>query len=81
MAETTPLLQKTALCGVESCSEPATRTFSKNKFEARLCACHQRFIYDLPFMHRCQYSRRLIIEEVMSCKVFWFVPPTRPSSR
>ncbi|KAK8079514.1 hypothetical protein PG997_007332 [Apiospora hydei] len=83
MAETTPLLQEPllqekVLCGVESCSEPATRTFSKNKFEARLCAYHQRFIYDLPFMHRCQYSRRLVREEIMPCSVFWFVPTNPP---
>ncbi|KAK8091061.1 hypothetical protein PG994_000566 [Apiospora phragmitis] len=67
------------VCAVAMCNEVATRTFSKNKFEARLCPCHQRFIYTLPFMHRCQYSQSLVDDKIMHGSVLYF-PLAAPRS-
>lgn len=63
-----------SVCAVAMCTETATRAFIKNKFQAHLCPCHQRFVYTFPFIHRCQYSKSVIDEVILRAYVLYFQP-------
>ncbi|KAK8029046.1 hypothetical protein PG991_006102 [Apiospora marii] len=62
------------LCEVAMCTETGTRVLSKNKFQSRVCPFHHRFVFTLPFMHRCQYLKSVVDEEILSAYVLQFQP-------
>ncbi|KAK8128496.1 hypothetical protein PG984_009604 [Apiospora sp. TS-2023a] len=70
-----------AECAVAMCTETATRTLIKNKFQARVCPCHHRFVYDLPFLHRCQYTKHVVNEVILQAQLVYFQPGGSPTAQ
>ncbi|KAK7981696.1 hypothetical protein PG988_003934 [Apiospora saccharicola] len=68
-------------CAVAMCTETATRTLIKNKFQSRVCPCHHRFVYDMPFLHRCQYTKHVFNEVILQAQLLYFQPGGSPTAQ
>ena len=62
------------MCAVAMCTETAKRNLIKHKFEASVCPYHYRFVYALPYIHRCQYLKSVVDEVVLGAYVLHFQP-------